>query len=131
MLVRLSWLASRPSFQSIPKISQLSQWKNSRCASSASPFSSLTRSRHASRAHSNLPGWHHVSHSRGAKQKTTLNLEKISQGLIEGTSIPRDEEPEYPPLLQQVHNNMIKFSHCILLTRVGGFYEASDLCLDT
>ncbi|KAF2187668.1 DNA mismatch repair protein MutS [Zopfia rhizophila CBS 207.26] len=37
--------------------------------------------------------------------------------------LPHDEEPDYPPLIQQVRNNMLKFGHCVLLTRVGGFYE--------
>jgi DNA mismatch repair ATPase MutS len=44
---------------------------------------------------------------------------------MESTALPAqdDTEPEYPPLLQQVRNNMLKFSHCVLVTRVGGFYE--------
>ena len=40
-------------------------------------------------------------------------------------------EPEWPPLAQCVRDNMQKFPSCLLLTRVGGFYEvrltASDL----
>jgi hypothetical protein len=34
-----------------------------------------------------------------------------------------DEEPEYPTVQQQARNNMLKFSHCVVITRVGGFYE--------
>jgi DNA mismatch repair ATPase MutS len=44
--------------------------------------------------------------------------------------LPTEEEPastkpdrKYPPLLQQHLNNMRAFSDCILLTRVGDFYE--------
>ncbi|KNG46586.1 DNA mismatch repair protein mutS [Stemphylium lycopersici] len=49
----------------------------------------------------------------------------MHQGPIETEALPpqNDAEPEYPPLLQQVRNNMLKFSHCVLITRVGGFYE--------
>lgn len=32
-------------------------------------------------------------------------------------------EPEWPPLAQCVRDNMQKFPSCLLLTRVGGFYE--------
>lgn len=49
----------------------------------------------------------------------------MPQGAFTGNALPpqEDVEPEYPPLLQQVRNNMVKFSHCVVLTRVGGFYE--------
>jgi len=49
----------------------------------------------------------------------------MPQGVIDADALPpqNDTEPEYPPLLQQVRNNMLKFSHCVLVTRVGGFYE--------
>jgi hypothetical protein len=42
---------------------------------------------------------------------------------IDPTPTQDDLEPDYPPLLQQVRNSMLKFPHCVLLTRVGGFYE--------
>lgn len=66
-----------------------------------------------------------VSQRRGAKRKTTLNLDEIQQGPLQLEALPPQDDavPEYPPLLQQVRNNMLKFSHCVLLTRVGGFYE--------
>lgn len=49
----------------------------------------------------------------------------MPQGVIKADTLPPhdDVEPEYPPLLQSVRNNMIKFSHCVVVTRVGGFYE--------
>ncbi|CAA9957476.1 DNA mismatch repair protein mutS [Pyrenophora teres f. maculata] len=52
-------------------------------------------------------------------------MEDMQQGVIDADALPPqdDSEPEYPPLLQQVRNNMLKFSHCVLVTRVGGFYE--------
>jgi hypothetical protein len=56
-----------------------------------------------------------------------MDLEDMPQGAIDINmdNLPPqvDEEPEYPPLLQQVRNTMLKFSHCVVLTRVGGFYE--------
>jgi hypothetical protein len=69
--------------------------------------------------------WHSNVQCRGAKKKATLTLDEIPQGVIASTALPPqdDTEPEYPPLLQQVRNNMLKFSHCVLVTRVGGFYE--------
>jgi hypothetical protein len=39
------------------------------------------------------------------------------------TPITVDEGPTYPTVMQQALNNMRKFSHCVLLTRVGSFYE--------
>ncbi|KAH5319376.1 DNA mismatch repair protein Mut3-like protein [Parastagonospora nodorum] len=62
---------------------------------------------------------------RGAKRKATVALNELPQGAIEGAALPPqdDIEPDYPPLLQQVRNNMLKYSHCVLVTRVGGFYE--------
>ena len=57
-----------------------------------------------------------------------MQLDDIQQGPIQSEALlpQNDAEPEYPPLLQQVRNNMLKFSHCVLLTRVGGFYEVLD-----
>jgi hypothetical protein len=73
--------------------------------------------------------WHQSSQRRGAKRKATVPLDDLPQGAIESVALPPqdDAEPEYPPLLQQVRNNMLKFSHCVLVTRVGGFYE---VCVD-
>lgn len=36
-------------------------------------------------------------------------------------------EPEWPPLALNVLDNMRKFPNCLLLTRVGGFYEVRAL----
>ena len=34
-----------------------------------------------------------------------------------------DDGPAYPTVVQQARRNIDKFDNCILLTRVGGFYE--------
>ncbi|KAF2261837.1 DNA mismatch repair protein MutS [Lojkania enalia] len=96
----------------------------------AFPFLSATRPSRSSRANQPLnvfPKWHQFIQLRGAKRKSTIDLDGIPQGPID-TGVDKlppqnDEDPDYPPLLQQVRNNMLKFSHCVLLTRVGGFYE--------
>jgi DNA mismatch repair ATPase MutS len=33
------------------------------------------------------------------------------------------EAPAYPTVVLQAQSNMRKFENCVLLTRVGGFYE--------
>jgi DNA mismatch repair ATPase MutS len=33
------------------------------------------------------------------------------------------DEPSYPTVVLQAKRNMEKFDNCVLLTRVGGFYE--------
>jgi hypothetical protein len=90
------------------------------------PFSISTRTIAKPRERYTLEQtWHNNVQCRGAKTKATLTLDEIPQGLIDSTALPpqHDTEPEYPPLLQQVRNNMLIFSHCVLVTRVGGFYE--------
>ena len=97
-------------------------------AASVRPLSNLTRPIAKPRAtplvgQASFP----VSQCRGAKRKSAATLDDLQQGPLEAEALPPqdDAEPEYPPLLQQVRNNMLKFSHCVLVTRVGGFYEAS------
>jgi DNA mismatch repair ATPase MutS len=63
------------------------------------------------------------------KLSTTVNFEdidKLPQGLISFSlePLPIEElEPALPTVLLQAHNNIRKFENCVLLTRVGGFYE--------
>ncbi|KAJ8113104.1 hypothetical protein OPT61_g4686 [Boeremia exigua] len=94
--------------------------------SKTSFFSSLTRA-HAKPRATLFAGaaWNPQLQRRGAKRKASVNLDDVPQGAIEGDALPpqNDAEPEYPPLLQQVRNNMLKLDHCVLVTRVGGFYE--------
>src|ERR1700760_4181393 len=65
---------------------------------------------------------------RGIKKVTSsVTLRPVAQGpLPKSTSTPSldvEDEPTYPTVMQQALNNMRKFSHCVLLTRVGSFYE--------
>ncbi|KAN0060068.1 hypothetical protein ACQY0O_008041 [Thecaphora frezii] len=41
-----------------------------------------------------------------------------------GSAEVEEEEPRWPPLAQTVLSDMTKFPDCMLLTRVGGFYES-------
>lgn len=64
--------------------------------------------------------------SRGAKSETTLSFKAIPQGSLPEKAleiIDPDDGPAYPTVVQQAKNNMEKFSHCVVLTRVGNFYE--------
>jgi hypothetical protein len=67
-----------------------------------------------------------LTQSRGAKTKVTIKLKDLPQGLLkEGTGFQEDADngPAYPTVIQQARNNMRKFEDCVVLTRVGGFYE--------
>ncbi|KAI9748547.1 MAG: DNA mismatch repair ATPase msh1 [Lichina confinis] len=46
----------------------------------------------------------------------------ITSELPELPELPKDE-PAYPTVVQQARKNMNTFEHCVLLTRVGNFYE--------
>ncbi|KAJ4323457.1 MutS protein 1 [Fusarium piperis] len=82
---------------------------------------------------------------RGKKTTTTIRLSDLPQGLIQPTSpppalstsptepqdavsplplpsLPKDP-PAYPTVVLQARQNMQRFDNCVLLTRVGGFYE--------
>lgn len=63
---------------------------------------------------------------RGAKSRATISLDQLPQNTVTaGHSIPEIENvgPAYPTVVQQARNNMRKFDKCVLLTRVGSFYE--------
>lgn len=65
-------------------------------------------------------------HCRGAKTKTTVQLKELPQGILEtnnSVQVREQDGPAYPMMIQQARNNMRKFADCVLLTRVGGFYE--------
>lgn len=67
-----------------------------------------------------------TSQRRGAKTTTTRKVKELQQGAIKPEALPdlpTDDEPQYPALLQEVKNNMAKFENCVLLTKVGNFYE--------
>jgi|SRR5579862_676808 len=61
---------------------------------------------------------------RGAKSSSRVKLADLPQGSIAIEPLPQDEgKPAYPTVLQQARSNMNKFENCVLLTRVGSFYE--------
>lgn len=75
------------------------------------------------------PFWHRTTFRiqvRGKKSKATVQLKDLPQGVLKpDNSVPdwEDDGPAYPTVVQQARNNMGTFSDCVLLTRVGGFYE--------
>jgi hypothetical protein len=85
------------------------------------------------------PGFRPIAHqiyiakvwARGAKRQSTVSLKDLPQGILPKAAKIQDaeEEPAYPTVVQQARNNMRKFSHCVVLTRVGSFYEASQFVL--
>lgn len=69
---------------------------------------------------------------RGAKTKTSKKVAEIlelQQGAIRAEPLPEIEPqnelqyPTYPTVLQGVRDNMAKFKNCVVITRVGNFYE--------
>ncbi|KAL2814830.1 muts domain V-domain-containing protein [Aspergillus granulosus] len=62
---------------------------------------------------------------RYAKSKSVVKLKDLPQGAVklEPYQDVVDEGPRFPTVLQGHRNNMQKFKNCVVLTRVGGFYE--------
>jgi len=63
---------------------------------------------------------------RGAKTKVTIKANDLPQGQLPALAPDPDHSAPtkaYPTVLQQHLNNMRKFSDCIILTRIGDFYE--------
>jgi len=53
-----------------------------------------------------------------------MRVEDLPQGTIPLDSVPIEyDAPAYPTVVLQARANMRKFDNCVLLTRVGGFYE--------
>lgn len=79
------------------------------------------------------PWWHRTTfriQARGKKSKATIQIKDLPQGVLRpDNSLPDwdDDGPAYPTVVQQARNNMRTFSDCVLLTRVGGFYEVCFL----
>jgi hypothetical protein len=67
--------------------------------------------------------------TRGAKIKSTFRLRDLPQGTLklEPYNDGADETPRYPTVVQGHRNHMQKFKNCVVLTRVGSFYEVSLL----
>ncbi|KAG9948969.1 muts domain V, partial [Aureobasidium melanogenum] len=66
---------------------------------------------------------------RGAKTKSTIKFQELPQGLLTPAALPAVEEhpddqtPAYPRVIQQHLNHVTRFSDCVVLTRIGNFYE--------
>ena len=60
------------------------------------------------------------SQRRGAKTVASKSLKELPQG---EHSIPDIENLDYSPVLKQVRKHMRRFDKCVLLTKMGGFYE--------
>ena len=59
-----------------------------------------------------------VSTEAGAKRRRRRRKEDVAQGENDTATVSR-----YPTVIQQARDNMNKFTNCVVLTRVGGFYE--------
>ncbi|KAL1967158.1 hypothetical protein VTN77DRAFT_3449 [Rasamsonia byssochlamydoides] len=62
---------------------------------------------------------------RRAKTTSTTKLKDLPQGALklEAYNDGSDDAPRYPAVVQGHRNNMEKFKNCVVLTRVGNFYE--------
>ncbi|KAL6895575.1 DNA mismatch repair protein [Trichoderma longibrachiatum] len=59
------------------------------------------------------------------RTRKTVKLSDLPQGKIPAKPLPVEEQngPPYPTVVLQARQNMDKFDKCVLLTRVGSFYE--------
>ncbi|UKZ77412.1 hypothetical protein TrVFT333_005133 [Trichoderma virens FT-333] len=59
------------------------------------------------------------------RSRTTVKLSDLPQGKVAVSPLSPEEqhEPAYPTVVLQARRNMDKFETCVLLTRVGSFYE--------
>ena len=60
---------------------------------------------------------------RGARKTISKTLDDLPQGTLALEPLAPEKEPTYPVVIQQVRENMDKFTNCVILTRVGSFYE--------
>ncbi|KAI1466861.1 muts domain V-domain-containing protein [Daldinia caldariorum] len=78
-----------------------------------------------------VPHTSSLRHARGKKTRSSIRLEDLPQGPIKSAKkdarpapLPDlDEGPAYPTVVLQASRNIKRFDGCVLLTRVGGFYE--------
>ena len=64
-------------------------------------------------------------------------MKDLQQGAIQAEPLPEFEDDQnsaqvqYPPVLQGVRENMLKFPNCVVVTRVGNFYEVGNAAMYT
>jgi len=63
--------------------------------------------------------------NRAKKTKASVTLDDLPQGLIplEPLRLENDVKKPLPQVVRQARSNMQRFENCVVLTRVGGFYE--------
>lgn len=73
---------------------------------------------------------HGLLQRRGAKTVATARLDELPCRSVKSADILPEFEnvgPAYPTMVLQARNNMRKFENCVLLTRVGSFYEVNPV----
>lgn len=68
---------------------------------------------------------------RGAKSRASVQLDDLPQQSADAVESLQDAEdekaPSYPTVVREARDNMRKYENCVLLTRVGSFYEVQIL----
>ena len=66
-----------------------------------------------------------TSQLRGLKTKATVQYDDTLSGLSNDgpLEVADGGKSQYPPVVQQAADNMLKHKDCVLLTKVGSFYE--------
>lgn len=80
--------------------------------------------------HHSWPRFGPLIQRHGAKSKATVKLRDLPQGALElgpEAAGKEDEGPIFPTVVRQARNNMQKFDKCVVLTRVGSFYEVRSI----
>ena len=60
------------------------------------------------------------------KTRSTIELQSLPQGLLVSPKtehVVKKDPVQYPTVFQQVRNNMRKYDDCVVITRLGNFYE--------
>ncbi|KAI9642196.1 MutS protein 1 [Ciborinia camelliae] len=63
-------------------------------------------------------------HEKKVENTKTSDRVELLQGLLPLEPMEIEQEPPpYPTVIMQARSNMLKFENCVVVTRVGGFYE--------
>jgi len=90
------------------------------------PYSSLQFSNGPPRANLSVP--HFLIRCRHAGTKLRKSLDELPQGLQAPLEpFIEKEASKYSPVIDEVLQNQRRFPKCVLLTRVGQFYEVPEL----